>query len=111
MLGVYESLYQKRQPFVVDGWKNQMEMEFYAYPSRVLPFSSSICSFCIRDLVDKAKDFFTVAISAIIGSVFSAIFTFFFALGAYTLLSLPHNHVFAPAICVHINSRCCFDAL
>ncbi|CAN4105444.1 unnamed protein product [Withania somnifera] len=55
-------------------------MEFYAYPSRPLPFSSSISPFCIRDLIDRAKDFFTVAVSAIIGSVFSAIFTFFFAL-------------------------------
>ncbi|KAK4360490.1 hypothetical protein RND71_019442 [Anisodus tanguticus] len=63
-----------------------MEMELYAYPSRALPSSSSICSFFIRDLVDRAKDFFTVAVSAIIGSVFSAIFTFFFALGAVCLV-------------------------
>ncbi|XP_059281018.1 NEP1-interacting protein-like 1 isoform X2 [Lycium ferocissimum] len=57
-----------------------MEMELYAYPSRALPLSSSICSFGVRDLVDRAKDFFSFAVSAIIGTLFSAFFTFFFAL-------------------------------
>lgn len=91
-----------------------MEMEFYAYPSRVFPLSSSICSFCIRDFVDRAKDFFSVAVSAIIGSVLSAIFTFFFALGRYsfnlfdTLFSYTIR-VFGINPEFHINSLCCFD--
>lgn len=74
---------KKAKSFVVDRSKESMEMEFYAYPSRVFPLTSSICSFCIRDLVDRAKDFISVAVSAIIGSVLSAVFTFFFALGGY----------------------------
>ncbi|CAK9142123.1 unnamed protein product [Ilex paraguariensis] len=55
-------------------------MEFYAYPSRALPSSSSTSSFSFGVLVDKVKEFFRYAVSAIIGNVFSAIFTFFFAL-------------------------------
>ncbi|KAJ9540798.1 hypothetical protein OSB04_027304 [Centaurea solstitialis] len=51
-------------------------MEFYAYPSR----SSQIPSFTFGNLASKVKDFFTSAVSAILGNVFSAIFTFFFAL-------------------------------
>ncbi|CAN4078678.1 unnamed protein product [Withania somnifera] len=55
-------------------------MEFFAYPSRALPSSSSVSSFSTGDLVEKAKDFFSLALSTIVGNVFSAIFTFFFAL-------------------------------
>ncbi|CAI9110997.1 OLC1v1011130C2 [Oldenlandia corymbosa var. corymbosa] len=54
-------------------------MEFYAYPSHSLPSSSSF-SFSVGNLVDKVKQYFSFAVSAIIGNVFSAIFTFFFAL-------------------------------
>lgn len=65
-------------------------MEIYAYPSHPLPSSSSSSvSFSIGNLVDKVKEHFVFAVSAIIGNVFSAIFTFFFAsvgtlLGAMT---------------------------
>ncbi|CAN4083484.1 unnamed protein product [Withania somnifera] len=55
-------------------------MEFYAYPYRALPSSSSVSSFSIGDLVENAKDCFSLAVSTIVGIVFSAIFTFFFAL-------------------------------
>ncbi|XP_059623415.1 NEP1-interacting protein-like 1 [Cornus florida] len=57
-------------------------MEFYAYPSQSLPSSSSssTSSFSFGNLVDKVKDYFSFAVSAIIGNVVSAIFTFFFAL-------------------------------
>lgn len=54
-------------------------MELYAYPSQSLPTPSS-CSFSFRNLADKVKQYFSFAVSAIIGNVFSAIFTFFFAL-------------------------------
>lgn len=53
-------------------------MELYAYPSQSLPTPS--CSFSFRNLADKVKQYFSFAVSAIIGNVFSAIFTFFFAL-------------------------------
>ncbi|OIT34317.1 PREDICTED: NEP1-interacting protein-like 1 [Nicotiana attenuata] len=55
-------------------------MDFYAYPTRAFAAVSIVSSFCMRDLIDRAKDFFRFAVSAIIGNVFSAIFTFFFAL-------------------------------
>ncbi|KAL3527255.1 hypothetical protein ACH5RR_011911 [Cinchona calisaya] len=55
-------------------------MEFYAYPSRSLPPSSSSDSFSFGNLIDKVKQFFGFAVCALIGNVFSAIFTFFFAL-------------------------------
>ncbi|XP_009801756.1 NEP1-interacting protein-like 1 [Nicotiana tabacum] len=55
-------------------------MDFYAYPARASAAVSIVSSFSMRDLIDRAKDFFRFAVSAIIGNVFSAIFTFFFAL-------------------------------
>ncbi|KAK1440547.1 hypothetical protein QVD17_06376 [Tagetes erecta] len=55
-------------------------MEFYTHPSRYLPSSSSISSFSFENFIIKVKDFFTSALSAVLGNVFSAIFTFFFAL-------------------------------
>uniref|UniRef100_M0ZW82 RING-H2 finger protein ATL4M n=1 Tax=Solanum tuberosum TaxID=4113 RepID=M0ZW82_SOLTU len=55
-------------------------MEFYAYPSRALPSSSSVSNFSIGDLVERVKYCFSFAVSTIVGNVFSAIFTFFFAL-------------------------------
>lgn len=56
-------------------------MEFYAYPSRSMPSSSApISSFSISNLVFKVKEYFSSAVSVILGNVFSAIFTFFFAL-------------------------------
>ncbi|RVX16729.1 NEP1-interacting protein 1 [Vitis vinifera] len=51
-------------------------MEFYAYPSH----SYSWPSFSFANLVGRVRDFFSFAFSAILGNVFSAIFTFFFAL-------------------------------
>ncbi|KAG9143350.1 hypothetical protein Leryth_022598 [Lithospermum erythrorhizon] len=51
-------------------------MELYSYPSQSMPLSS----FSVTHLVEKVKDFFSYAVSAVIGNVFSAIFTFFFAL-------------------------------
>ncbi|KAJ9561746.1 hypothetical protein OSB04_006906 [Centaurea solstitialis] len=53
-------------------------MAFYSYPSHPFPSSSSHISFGNYAL--KFKDFFTPAVSVVIGNVFSAIFTFFFAL-------------------------------
>ncbi|KVH92274.1 Zinc finger, RING/FYVE/PHD-type [Cynara cardunculus var. scolymus] len=52
-------------------------MAFYSYPSHSFPSSSHISfgSFALR-----LRDFFTPAVSVVIGNVFSAIFTFFFAL-------------------------------
>ncbi|KAA8547552.1 hypothetical protein F0562_003981 [Nyssa sinensis] len=60
-------------------------MEFYAYPSHSSPppsssSSSSTSSFSFGNLVDKVKEFFSFAVSTIIGNILSAIFTFFFAL-------------------------------
>ncbi|KAL3372735.1 hypothetical protein AABB24_004998 [Solanum stoloniferum] len=56
-------------------------MDFYTYPRSAFSSSSSIfSSFCMMDLIERAKDFFRFAVSTIIGNVFSAIFTFFFAL-------------------------------
>ncbi|CAL5371355.1 NEP1-interacting protein-like 1 [Camellia sinensis] len=55
-------------------------MEVYGYPSHSLPSSSSTSSFSFCNLIDKVKEFFRFALSAIVGNVFSAIFTFFFAL-------------------------------
>ncbi|PSS00447.1 NEP1-interacting protein [Actinidia chinensis var. chinensis] len=53
-------------------------MEVYGYPSHSLPSSAS--SFSFGNLVDKVREFFRFAVSAVIGNVLSAIFTFFFAL-------------------------------
>ena len=61
-------------------------MEVISYPSRSLPSSSSTSSFSSGNLVDKVKEFFRFALSAVVGNVFSAIFTFFFALGASIFL-------------------------
>lgn len=58
-------------------------MEFYTYLSGGFPRYTIVSSFCMRDLIDRAKDLFIFAVSSIIGNVFSAIFTFFFALGEY----------------------------
>lgn len=58
-------------------------MDFYAYPSRALPSSSSVSNFSIGDFVERVKYCFSFAVSTIVGNVFSAIFTFFFALGGY----------------------------
>lgn len=57
-------------------------MEFYAYPSHSLPSSSSI-PFSFGNFVDRVKEYCRFAVSAIIGNLFSAIFTFFFAIGEY----------------------------
>lgn len=56
-----------------------LSMEFYAYPSHSMPSSSSI-PFSIGNFVDRVKESCRFALSAIIGNLFSAIFTFFFAL-------------------------------
>ncbi|KAK2968849.1 hypothetical protein RJ640_011595 [Escallonia rubra] len=63
-------------------------MEFYAYPSHSLPSSSSISSFSFGNLVVRAKEYFSYAVSVVIGNVLSAIFTFFFALGEANDFSL-----------------------
>ncbi|XP_073155102.1 NEP1-interacting protein-like 1 [Henckelia pumila] len=58
-------------------------MEFYAYPPRSLPPSSSASaaeSCFLGSLVNKIKEFVRFALSAVVGNVFSAILTFFFAL-------------------------------
>ncbi|KAF5798572.1 putative transcription factor C2H2 family [Helianthus annuus] len=55
-------------------------MDVYTYPSHPTPSSSQISSFSFGNLIFKVKDFFSSALSAIIGNIFSAIFTFFFAL-------------------------------
>ncbi|MBA0591990.1 hypothetical protein Gorai_008980 [Gossypium raimondii] len=52
-------------------------MDFYEYPSR---FSLSSLSL-FGDFVEKVKYFCNFAVSAILGNIFSAILTFFFALG------------------------------
>ncbi|MBA0833816.1 hypothetical protein Goarm_006237 [Gossypium armourianum] len=52
-------------------------MDFYEYPSR---FSLSSLSLFV-DFVEKVKYFCNFAVSAILGNIFSAILTFFFALG------------------------------
>ncbi|KAL6993392.1 hypothetical protein U1Q18_011508 [Sarracenia purpurea var. burkii] len=59
-------------------------MEVIGYPSHSLPSSPSTSSFPFGNLVDRVKEFFRFALSSVIGNVFSAIFTFFFALGAMT---------------------------
>ncbi|MBA0818495.1 hypothetical protein Gohar_019777 [Gossypium harknessii] len=55
-------------------------MDFYGHPYRFSLPSFSLLS----DFIEKVKDFFNFAVSAIIGNIFSAILTFFFALGAMT---------------------------
>lgn len=57
-------------------------MDFIAHPSR---FSSSF-SYSFGNIFERVKDFCNFAVSAIIGNVFSAIFTFFFALGECLVL-------------------------
>lgn len=60
-------------------------MEFYTYPSHHFPPSSSPSSSesysSFGFIVNKIKEFIRCAVSAVVGNVFSAIFTFFFALG------------------------------
>lgn len=61
-------------------------MEFYAYPSNSFPSSQSSSSSTesyssFGFLVNKIKEFARFAVSAVVGNLFSAIFTFFFALG------------------------------
>ncbi|KAI3699335.1 hypothetical protein L2E82_43577 [Cichorium intybus] len=55
-------------------------MEVYAYQSHFMHSSSIVSSFSFRNLVFKVKDFLSSAVSIVIGNVFSAILTFFFAL-------------------------------
>lgn len=91
-------------------------MEFYA------PFSShsSLPSspFSFANLYERAKQLLSFAVSAILGNLFSAIFTFFFALGIFLSLS---NHPLAffsicfsviagffPFICITLTSRSIF---
>lgn len=66
-------------------------MEFYTYPSHHFPPSSSPSSSetysSFGFLVNKIKEFIRCAVSAVVGNVFSAIFTFFFALSEQFLLS------------------------
>lgn len=57
-------------------------MEFHEYQSR---FSRPPPSF-FGDFIEKFKDFCNFAFSAIIGNIFSAILTFFFALGSFLSL-------------------------
>lgn len=60
-------------------------MDFIAHPSRL----SSSSSYSFGNFFERVKDFCNFAVSAIIGNVFSAIFTFFFALGEfYSFLSV-----------------------
>ncbi|KAK6924542.1 Zinc finger, RING-type [Dillenia turbinata] len=59
-------------------------MEFYAYPSRAVSSSSSSFSSSslssIGTLVGRVRDIFSFSVSALLGNLVSAIFTFFFAL-------------------------------
>ena len=57
-------------------------MDYYEYPSR---FSMSSFSL-FGDFFEKVKDFCNFAVSAIIGNIFAAILTFFFALGWFLSL-------------------------
>lgn len=72
-------------------------MEFYTYPSHHFPPSSSPSSSetysSFGFLVNKIKEFIRCAVSAVVGNVFSAIFTFFFALSEQRLLSLSPLHL------------------
>ncbi|MBA0714539.1 hypothetical protein Golax_013506 [Gossypium laxum] len=52
-------------------------MDYYGYPSRVSMSSISL----LGNFIKKVKEFCNSALSAIIGNIFSAILTFFFALG------------------------------
>ncbi|GAA0177096.1 hypothetical protein LIER_29655 [Lithospermum erythrorhizon] len=51
-------------------------MDFYAYPSHYMTFSS----LSVVHIVEKVTDFLSCAVYSVVGNVFSAIFTFFFAL-------------------------------
>jgi hypothetical protein len=52
-------------------------MDFIAYPSHLASSSSSF----FGNFVERVREACHFAVSAIIGNIFSAIFTFFFALG------------------------------
>ncbi|KAK6922544.1 Glycine-zipper-containing OmpA-like membrane domain [Dillenia turbinata] len=59
-------------------------MEFYAYPSRAVSSSSSSSSLSLSSIgafVERVREIFCFAVSALLGNLVSAIFTFFFALG------------------------------
>lgn len=73
-------------------------MEVYGYPSHSLP------SYSFGNLVDKAKEFFRFAVSTVIGNVFSAIFTFFFALGTY----ISFTQICFPDCCPGFAKCICF---
>ena len=66
---------------------NPKKMDFIAHPSGFSASSSSSSSLCslVGNFFDKVKEGFNFAVSAILGNIFSAIFTFFFALGKYPL--------------------------
>lgn len=80
-------------------------MEFYAYPSHHFPPSSSSSSPSSSSesyssfgfLVNKIKEFVRYAVSAVVGNVFSAIFTFFFALSEQFLPSSTHHLCCVPS--------------
>lgn len=55
-------------------------MEFHANPSR---FSLRI-AFVVGDLVERVKEMCSAAVSVVLGNIFSAILTFFFALGMFS---------------------------
>lgn len=55
-------------------------MEVYTYQSHFMSSSSQIS---FRHLVIRVKDFISSAVSMVIGTVVSAIVTFFFALGMF----------------------------
>ncbi|KAG9137696.1 hypothetical protein Leryth_019272 [Lithospermum erythrorhizon] len=56
-------------------------MDFYAYPSHYMTFSS----LSVVHIVQKVTNFLSCAVSSVVGNVFSAIFTFFFALADWGL--------------------------
>lgn len=73
----------------IGGGRGRDSMDFCTYLSRALPSSPAFASLSFGNLADRAKGFFTLAVSTVIGNVFSFIFTFFFAvvgtlLGAMT---------------------------
>uniref|UniRef100_A0A803R124 Uncharacterized protein n=1 Tax=Cannabis sativa TaxID=3483 RepID=A0A803R124_CANSA len=81
-------------------------MDFIGHPFR---FSSpSLPSF--GNFIERVKEFCTFAVSAILGNIFSAIFTFFFALGLYFLslfgraflLLLLHDFLIASAFLFYL---------
>ena len=70
-------------------------MDFIANPFR---FSSS-SSPSFGNLFERVRDICCYAVSAILGNVLSAIFTFFFALGLFLIHLL---HFFASFLCVYV---------